>query len=257
MQGLRSHISQKTHCHNAFYGSIQANANTCIPTLDFDLRDTTQSEELNAFLDRDPFAAPDFDPPIIAISSDTGSFALNSSMSPGRHAEEDEVLHSDRCTQVEDVEDEDEVSHSDKRTRVEDVEDEEWGGLPKRPWVESFQGAGSVLKEGITAFEKLRRKKEKKQRSLWAPFESQDEWQLAQWLLTSGLTQKAIDSFLKLHIVRVIACWTACRKNKANLTCRLKTGCASHSITNTRSSRRLTTCLSPQSGNVSAWRLWG
>ncbi|OCH87280.1 hypothetical protein OBBRIDRAFT_691715, partial [Obba rivulosa] len=85
---------------------------------------------------------------------------------------------------------------------VEDVEDEEWGGLPKHPWVESFSGAGLILKEGVTVFERLKQKKDEKNEPPWAPFESQDEWRLAQWLLSSGLTQKAIDDFLKLHITQ-------------------------------------------------------
>jgi hypothetical protein len=40
----------------------------------------------------------------------------------------------------------------------------------------------------------------------WAPFESEDEWELARWLITSGVSQTKMDSFLKLnkvsHIVR-------------------------------------------------------
>ncbi|KAJ7883702.1 hypothetical protein B0H14DRAFT_2564777 [Mycena olivaceomarginata] len=36
----------------------------------------------------------------------------------------------------------------------------------------------------------------------WYPFESEDEWELARWLMTSGLSQKKTDAYLKLNAVR-------------------------------------------------------
>ncbi|KAF8799293.1 hypothetical protein BYT27DRAFT_7040688, partial [Phlegmacium glaucopus] len=36
----------------------------------------------------------------------------------------------------------------------------------------------------------------------WAPFESEDEWELARWLMTSGVSQTKIDSFLKLNKIK-------------------------------------------------------
>lgn len=35
----------------------------------------------------------------------------------------------------------------------------------------------------------------------WAPFQSSDEWKLAKWLSTSGLSQTSINEFLQLPIV--------------------------------------------------------
>jgi hypothetical protein len=35
----------------------------------------------------------------------------------------------------------------------------------------------------------------------WMPFESENEWELARWLMTSGVSQKQIDEFLKLNKV--------------------------------------------------------
>ncbi|KAJ6545182.1 hypothetical protein B0H19DRAFT_844804, partial [Mycena capillaripes] len=47
-------------------------------------------------------------------------------------------------------------------------------------------------------FEKLREEQKTKGHAPWEPFESQDEWELAQWLMTSGLSNKKIDKYLKL-----------------------------------------------------------
>jgi hypothetical protein len=38
----------------------------------------------------------------------------------------------------------------------------------------------------------------------WAPFETEEEWELAKWLMTSGVSQKKTDSFLKLKTVRTV-----------------------------------------------------
>jgi hypothetical protein len=35
----------------------------------------------------------------------------------------------------------------------------------------------------------------------WHPFEDQDEWELAKWLIESGLSQSEIENFLKLNVV--------------------------------------------------------
>jgi hypothetical protein len=35
----------------------------------------------------------------------------------------------------------------------------------------------------------------------WHPFEDQDEWELAKWLVESGLSQSEIENFLKLNVV--------------------------------------------------------
>ncbi|KAI0357791.1 hypothetical protein OH77DRAFT_1583444 [Trametes cingulata] len=96
-------------------------------------------------------------------------------------------------------------SHRSKRIRVEveEVADEEEGGLPRKPWIEDFTGkAGTVFGEGETQFEAIRRKKEEDGDSPWAPFESEEEWELARWLVTSGLTQSSIEQYLKLKITR-------------------------------------------------------
>ena len=51
-----------------------------------------------------------------------------------------------------------------------------------------------------TPFEKLQEAQAALGKSEWAPFASQEEWDLAQWLMKS-VGQNSIDKFLKLPIV--------------------------------------------------------
>ncbi|KAJ7689553.1 hypothetical protein B0H17DRAFT_872490, partial [Mycena rosella] len=53
-----------------------------------------------------------------------------------------------------------------------------------------------------TFFETLREQQRDAGRAPWYPFESEDQWELARWLMTSGLSQKKTDSYLKLKTVR-------------------------------------------------------
>lgn len=61
--------------------------------------------------------------------------------------------------------------------------------------------ARAVQGEGRTAFEKNSEQQRKDNEVPWALFESVEEWELAKWLLTSGLSQRAVDDFLRLRIV--------------------------------------------------------
>ncbi|KAI0730422.1 hypothetical protein C8Q76DRAFT_566105, partial [Earliella scabrosa] len=85
---------------------------------------------------------------------------------------------------------------------VEEVPDEGDSDIPSNPWVEDFpQPVGTTYGEDATYFEHFRRMKEAKGEHPWMPFESEEEWELARWLMTSGLSKKAIDDYLKLKIV--------------------------------------------------------
>lgn len=89
-----------------------------------------------------------------------------------------------------------------RRVEVEEVPDEEEGGLPQVPWVQDYPGdAGKTFDMGQTSFERIRRRKDKAGEDLWAPFECREEWELAEWLVTSGLSQANIEKYLKLEIV--------------------------------------------------------
>ncbi|OCH89324.1 hypothetical protein OBBRIDRAFT_842278 [Obba rivulosa] len=142
----------------------------CRCTIDIPAEDTP---ELPSGLDEADFPLPEFDPP---------EFNAAQFLAPEPEQNWGETSCPSKCT------------------RIEELVDEEYGGIPKRPWVEPCSGAGAVLEEGTTAFETHRKHQKEKQEPSWAPFDSRDEWELARWLLTSGLTQKAIDDFLQLHI---------------------------------------------------------
>ena len=65
-------------------------------------------------------------------------------------------------------------------------------------FIEDFPGnAGTPGDMKLTAFEEKRRTQE----GLWYPFDGQGEWELARWLMMSGVSQNKRESFLKLPIV--------------------------------------------------------
>jgi hypothetical protein len=61
---------------------------------------------------------------------------------------------------------------------------------------------GVPLDRCKTFFENLREEQKAAGNAPWYPFESEEEWELAQWLMTSGLSQKKTDAYLKLKAVR-------------------------------------------------------
>ncbi|KAJ7757903.1 hypothetical protein B0H16DRAFT_1822559 [Mycena metata] len=86
-----------------------------------------------------------------------------------------------------------------RRATMEEVEDED------ERWVQDFPQefeAGAVLEECKTEFEKLRQKQKAAGEEPWSPFKSEEEWEMARWLMTSGLSQSKTDDFLKLNSVR-------------------------------------------------------
>ncbi|KAJ7075485.1 hypothetical protein B0H15DRAFT_925432 [Mycena belliarum] len=90
--------------------------------------------------------------------------------------------------------------HRNKRPRatVEEVEDED------DRWYQTFPdelAAGAILERCKTQFEKLREEQTKAGQPPWAPFASEEEWELAHWLMTSGISQSKTDEFLNLKKV--------------------------------------------------------
>jgi hypothetical protein len=95
--------------------------------------------------------------------------------------------------QPQDISPNEEVDHD-----VEDADDNE------TRWIEEYPyPAGVPIGEGISCFEEWRRDQKKKNQPPWSPFENREEWELVQWLITSGISQKKMDAFLKLNMVRV------------------------------------------------------
>ena len=88
---------------------------------------------------------------------------------------------------------------SKKKTRVmvEDVEDED----DHVRFIKSYPGnAAEVLGFGTTEFQHLHDKNKASGQSPWEPFEDQDEFELAEWLMKRA-NKTGIEEFLNLPIV--------------------------------------------------------
>ncbi|KAF8808413.1 Zn-finger domain-containing protein [Phlegmacium glaucopus] len=86
------------------------------------------------------------------------------------------------------------------RATVEDAKDKD---EESAHYVEEFPpnlGAGAVWGEEVPFFEKIRQEQEKSKTSQWGPFDDQDEWELAQWLIRN-VGQKQTDVFLNLNMI--------------------------------------------------------
>ena len=90
-----------------------------------------------------------------------------------------------------------------RRVTVEEVEDIEPGGLPRRPWLGEYPDptVGNVLRQAKTFFEDIHERKSVAGQSNFAPFANREEWELARFLVRSGLSQEAIQDYLTLPIV--------------------------------------------------------
>ncbi|KAN0107496.1 hypothetical protein V8E52_010091 [Russula decolorans] len=53
-----------------------------------------------------------------------------------------------------------------------------------------------------TPFEKLKRAQREENQEPWSPFANEEEWELARWLMTVGVSQARVDEFLKLSITQ-------------------------------------------------------
>ena len=90
-----------------------------------------------------------------------------------------------------------------QRACVKEAEDEEIGGHPR--WVEDYPGdAGEIKLKGQNYFECWREVQKENGYEPWVPFKDIEEWELAQQIMQSGLSQGATNKFLKLPIVSCI-----------------------------------------------------
>jgi hypothetical protein len=114
---------------------------------------------------------------------------------PSHNMPEDNPIPSPQRSQrayVEDAEDDEPSNHSALagKNAEEDVR-----------WYEAFLGAGAPKGRQASSFEKYSKEQKDNNEPPWAPFESEDEWELAKWLMESGASQNKVDSFLKLNLV--------------------------------------------------------
>lgn len=176
-QGIRSHISQAEACRAAFQDHLRRRASVPVP---LSTDQITQEED----------SSPGYN-----IAQENNSAAgdyLGSETPTHRRAASDTPIDAERAA---------------KRTRVDNTEDTEAGGLLKRPFVEhpgETLNAGKTLGRGKTLYKAIQevRKEQGLDETSWAPFEDKEEWALARWLMTSGLSHAEIDKHLKLDIVR-------------------------------------------------------
>ncbi|PPQ82936.1 hypothetical protein CVT26_004943 [Gymnopilus dilepis] len=89
-----------------------------------------------------------------------------------------------------------------RRATVEDVEDED-DPRNRARYVEDWPGnAGTIKGTGLGVFEAHQRERQRDGREPWYPFESKEEWELAKWIMSSGISQAKTNDFLKLSSVR-------------------------------------------------------
>ncbi|KAK0462568.1 uncharacterized protein EV420DRAFT_1639790 [Desarmillaria tabescens] len=97
-------------------------------------------------------------------------------------------------------------SRPSKKTRVEDVPDEDDDEAGSVQWIDDFPfpAGDPIVWCGTqeTPFQMYRREKLARGEDMWQPFESHKEWELACWLVRSGISQKEIDNFLKLASIK-------------------------------------------------------
>ncbi|KAJ7023001.1 hypothetical protein C8F04DRAFT_1240393 [Mycena alexandri] len=86
---------------------------------------------------------------------------------------------------------------------IEEVEDEDAPGAPR--YFEDFpKPAGYTVEENPveTVFEAIRRMQEENGEAPWAPFDNEDDWNLARWLSKAGVSGGNINEFLKLNKIK-------------------------------------------------------
>ena len=92
-----------------------------------------------------------------------------------------------------------------KRAWVEEVDDDVPAAKKSATgrWAENFpRPAGTLKGHGLTSFQRYQNAQEANSDSPWALFKTKDDWELARWLTTSGVSQTKINEFLKLGMVR-------------------------------------------------------
>ncbi|KAG5649098.1 hypothetical protein H0H81_006309, partial [Sphagnurus paluster] len=89
---------------------------------------------------------------------------------------------------------------SDRKVCIEEVPDID-DPHSKNRFVHPYpRPVATPLQQGNTQFGQWKEAQEASGESAWAPFENQEEWDLAQWLIKT-VGQTSIDEYLKLPIV--------------------------------------------------------
>ncbi len=99
-----------------------------------------------------------------------------------------------------------------KKTHIKDIEDEDNVAGLLEHYIEDFPWPASdlIAEHGKLPpfFELFWCQKVENNEAMWAPFSSRDKWELARWLMCSSISQKEIDTFLKLESVCTFDCFS-------------------------------------------------
>ena len=181
-QGLHSHIVQSKKCHVicARHKTSSVDSNLDSSKLNNQLGGDMNTMEIDTPFDNDSNSPPyiELDPPVD-----------NPVLLEEERVEEERPTWDSRHATIENVEDEDDITKYS--CFIEDFP--EPAGLPH-----------SADKTWLSDFEHHLYEQKKAGDVPWVPFETEDEWELARWLMTSGMSQTKIDSFLKLNKVSYI-----------------------------------------------------
>ncbi|KAJ7205623.1 hypothetical protein B0H12DRAFT_1035007 [Mycena haematopus] len=182
-QGLRSHIEQTQVCRERRYNAYAVES-------DNDTDDSSESDQGRAGLDIGDDGG-------IPAEVDTTRDEEDSPENPSESADPLDMDDSPVGSPL--PAENAPATQKRRRASVEEVEDEDERYVNDFP--DDFR-AGEPLEQCKTFFEKLREEQKEAGHAPWYPFESEDEWELARWLMTSGLSQKKTDAYLKLNTVR-------------------------------------------------------
>lgn len=181
-QGIRSHISQSREC------ATTLKARNALP------REVSEPVEENAMaVDQPEDGNPEAEAPTMDVDEVQAYFDGGCNLDPPRPSAEPELPHGTTPNPTL-------PERHHRGVEMEEVEDEEDSNF--RCVADYPSPSGSTKGECRTTFEKQRDQQKAKGSAPWAPFESQKEWELARWLMTSGVSQNKMDRFLKLQLVR-------------------------------------------------------
>lgn len=85
---------------------------------------------------------------------------------------------------------------------VEEATDE--GDSPQSDtWFKEFPGAGAKIGDTELPFHTAQREQHEANLDPWSPFASRQEWELAEWMMQSGISQGDMDKLLNLDLVSI------------------------------------------------------
>lgn len=182
-QGLRAHIQNRRACRTAWRVRIAA-------------------QNVRIYDPEDPDAHPRDDEPHSdweGTGLGMGLEDLRDEDSPRRPRSPSLDLQDDRPAQTAHKGANDAQSH--RRTRVEEVPDEDEAG--DMTVIDEFpKPAATAQGQGKTSFERILEENRAQGRGHFYPFDDEEEWELAETLMTSGMSQGQMDKLLRLPIVK-------------------------------------------------------